>query len=414
MTRVLALSLALGAAITITLVSDSPSRAGPSGDESAASDPSTPATGPVSGKAGTSSRQTGPAAGGPAPRLARIATAIPSPTPSSFSFVGPSGQIYDPQATGTWQRRGLGGISADVQGAIRTPSGAIFAVGDHDPIYRYDKGIWHVHLLPNRGPAHAPGANSEPVLAIGRHVYAWQATGWSRLAGTRSRLTALWGHIHRRQLTVTVATESGKVLHITGSAQKTVRDSPGPRDPVVMFFGRDRDSLFALTRSGVLLEVGVKSIRRVELAPSAPGLSVHAGMVDRAGVLWVAGSLPRNSAAPAAAGGSPENPAKGSSRGAEPATELVLARLEDSSDSRHSRPRGRSLQVSVVKRFSHSEDSDRIRVIRERPDGMIIVATKNGAIHMRSGDGTWHNGKLIDRVAAPAPRPATSGPARAR
>lgn len=396
-----ALTLAVSLAVAMaggSFARAQPASSAPAGADAASSNPSTPGN---------------PATPSP---VTRVVTAIPGEKPDSLSLIGPSGQIYRHDGAGTWKRHGLGGVATDVDGAIRTPSGAIFVTGSDAPIYRLDgqrdRATWHVHRLPNRGPAHAPGPDSEPVLSIGRHIYTWKATGWTRLTGTRSRITALWGHAQRRQQTVTAATESGKVLRITASSQKVLRNAPGPSDPVVMFFGRHNLTLFAATRGGALLEVRARALRPVTLAPSARGLSVHTGMVDRDGILWVAGAAPRV-ATPGAPPGDP------------PVTELVLARLDPAPDPPSNRPRDRSqrrprnrstdsLRVSLVQRFADLDPGDRVTVIRELPDRMIVVVTKNGAIRMRSGDGTWHNGKLIDRVAVPASRPATSGPARAR
>jgi hypothetical protein len=105
-------------------------------------------------------------------------------------LVGPAGEVYEPDAPGTWKRRVGGGVAGDVTGAA-AGGGDLFAIGASTPLYRRRAGSWQAMRLGQRG-AVVLGTGPVPAVAIGRHVFLQSRAGWTRVGQAPLPVTALW------------------------------------------------------------------------------------------------------------------------------------------------------------------------------------------------------------------------------
>jgi hypothetical protein len=222
------------------------------------------------------------AAGAPErPAIAAVAGGEDDVTRSVL--VGPGGQVYEPAAPGTWQRRFGGGIAPVVAGAAMAGQ-ALFAHGAATPVFRLHGATWHAHPLPNRGPC-ALARGGAAALAIGRHVYTWRDNGWTRLASVPGVVTALWAATPARAHAVTAA---GDLWRVQGSATAAVPTPRGGDDPVTLLAGHGAGALYGVTRGGAVLRIGA----RATLVGSEPGLAgwtAQVAAVDASGALWALG-----------------------------------------------------------------------------------------------------------------------------
>ncbi|MCG8424946.1 MAG: hypothetical protein MJE77_44245 [Proteobacteria bacterium] len=361
------------------------------------------------------------------PDPAPVAAAVSSQNSTSLTFIGPSGQVYihegqwngslapaddrtpdrrpaaprrdesdrmadrpDDRRSGRsvgrlWQRQIPGGVAAEVIGAVRTPEGTIFVAGRRTPLFRLDSGVWHANPLPNRGRTIFSAPGGAPVLAVGRHIYVWQSAMWRRLASTRTRVTAVWAEIDRSGYRVVAATEAGKLMRIRGGSRQTIRHPLPVGDQVVALVGRAGKKTYAVARSGAVLELTSAAARLLAL-PSPAGFRVHAATVDSDGGLWLTGQ-------PLA------DPSRLETAGSASAAELVLVY-------------GNHKVLTPMARLTDIDSQDRITVIHVMADGVLVLATKNGEVRLRSRDGTWQNGKVSSWLPRPAPSGDMVGPAR--
>jgi hypothetical protein len=126
-------------------------------------------------------------------------------------LVGPSGEVYEPAAPGTWTRRSGGGIAADVLYAAAA-AGELFASGRSTPLYRRRAGVWQAVRLGQRGPV-VWGSGPTPSLAVGRHVFVLSRTGWTRVGQAPPAVTAVWATGEREVLIAA----SGALWRLRGS-----------------------------------------------------------------------------------------------------------------------------------------------------------------------------------------------------
>ncbi len=112
-------------------------------------------------------------------------------------LVGRSGELYHPVAPGRWQRRGAGGVSVELRGAVRAGprSDQVLAVADETPPFRFDAGAWRAEPLTNRGAAALSATGPLPLLVVGRHVYSLEA---GAVAAPRQRRPPGHGSVGRR------------------------------------------------------------------------------------------------------------------------------------------------------------------------------------------------------------------------
>jgi hypothetical protein len=135
----------------------------------------------------------------------------------SALLIGPSGEVYEPAAAATWNRRSGGGIASDVAGAA-LGAGDLYAVGRSTPLYRRRAGVWQALRLGQRGPV-LWGTGPTPSLAVGRHVFILGRGGWTRVGQAAMAVTSLW------------ATADRDVVLIAGGAPWRLRGSSFVRVP---------------------------------------------------------------------------------------------------------------------------------------------------------------------------------------
>jgi hypothetical protein len=223
------------------------------------------------------------AAAQPAPVIAAAVDGDDDVTRSVL--VGLAGQVYEPAAPGTWQRRFAGGIAPEVVGAARV-NGTLFAHGTDAPIFRLHDTVWHAQPLPNRGRA-TLGRGGAGALGLGRHVYTWRDGVWTRLATIQGTITAVWAANPTR---AHVATAQGALWRIQGSAATALPEPVTAADPVVLLAGQPR-ALYGITRGGAVLRIG----DRATLVGKAPELArwiPQVAATDASGALWALGWIP--------------------------------------------------------------------------------------------------------------------------
>ncbi|MCE9573575.1 MAG: hypothetical protein K8W52_10500, partial [Deltaproteobacteria bacterium] len=111
-------------------------------------------------------------------------------------LVGPSGQVFEPSATG-WHRPTAGGTAAAIAHVARQ-GGTLYALAATVPPFRWQGGAWHAVPLKGkrRGDA-VPGSGPAPALAYGRAIVVATATGWLEVSGAPAAPTALWAASER-------------------------------------------------------------------------------------------------------------------------------------------------------------------------------------------------------------------------
>ncbi|HWN67535.1 MAG TPA: hypothetical protein VNM90_07835 [Haliangium sp.] len=356
----------------------------------------TAAAQPASGAdAAHAARTTQPSPGAGRPLIAAAAGGDDDVTRSVL--VGPGGQVYEPATPGTWQRRFGGGIGPSVVGATFAGQATLFAHGEAAPLFRLEGTVWHAQPLPNRGPC-ALGRGPVAALAIGRHVYTWRDSGWTRLGSVAGVVTAVWAATPTRAY---AATAQGGLWRLQGGAATAVpTPARAENDPVVLLTGPARAPLHGVTRGGAVLRIGER-ITLVGADPALAGWVAQVAAVDASGALWALGWIPASAGAPAQA---------------------VLARTQGN-------------MLKVMETLAGLAPGERfIALLLDRAGG-VLWATESGILRYRPGraasapagnadaggaaapDSTgtgWRDGQILDELPRSSPAFPGRGPARAR
>lgn len=327
----------------------------------------------------------------PAPSLGRPAIAAAAGGEHDVArsvLVGPGGQVYEPAAPGTWQRRFGGGIAPVVLGATMAGQ-ALFAHGETAPLFRLDGTAWQAHPLPNRGPC-LLGRGAVAAAAVGRHVYTWRDSGWTRLGSVQGVVTALWAESATR---AHAATAQGGLWRVTtqGTGATAVPTPQRADDPIVLLTGHTRAQLYGVTRSGAVLSIRE---RATLVGPEAGANAALAGWVaqvaaaDVSGTLWALGWLPTSGQA-------------------------VLARTQGN-------------VLIAVETMTGLVPGDRFVALQVDHRGGMLWATESGTVryrpaldpsaaaHPEPARTGWQDGQVLGELpSAPAAFPGR-GPARAR
>lgn len=312
-------------------------------------------------------------------------------------LVGPGGQVYEPEAPGTWQRRAAGGIGPEVVGAVRAGQ-TLFAHGTGTPVFRRQDAVWHAHPLPNRGRC-ATGTGNAPALAIARYVYTWpgaetgaagsaaQGRGWTRLATLTGAATAVWAQTPTRAI---AATAQGMLWRIQGSAQAAIPHPLAAGDRVVVLTGVPR-SVYGLSQRGAVVRIRERRATLVDKAPALAGWVPQVMAVDAGGALWALGWVPASGDEPARA---------------------VLAR-------------GAGNTLLPVENIADLPPLDRFLVLRIDGRGGMLWSTQSGAVRYRPGapadqadpasaGAAWHAARVRGELSLPVPAFPGRGPALSR
>lgn len=328
----------------------------------------------------------GPAATGP-PEVAAAAA-----SPDGAVLVGPSGQVYHPGEPGTWTRKALGGVAADIRGALVTPDGRIFAAGPRTPLYRFAGGAWHAHPLTNRGSVVVARGRSAPALAVGRHVYLWIHGSWKRMAHAPGEITALWAASPGR---VYAATRNGELARLQSGRWSPIRHPLAPGDEVSLLVSAPHGPVYAIAMSGAVLAVSPTRAQLVPRADELASFEPHAAAVDASGTLWIAGLVP----APPTSPDAPAPPA--SSTAPAPLPRAILAHVRDG-------------RLRTVEPLPWVSPADRVTAIVSQGPGELLIATRRGVLRYRDTRGGWKSGTIGTAQAPRSPAGASAGPARTR
>ncbi len=312
-----------------------------------------------------------PAQADRARREVQVVAVVPSAggATASARLIGSSGQIYEPTDGATWRRKVAGGVAGDVTGAVADSRGILYAVADEAPIFRFERGTWNAHPLPNRGSTVLASHGGIPALAIGRHVYTLRGTRWVRWMAAPGRIVALWGSSTHR---VYVADADGKLAVGDGRKWHTVSHALARDDRIVAMAGVPGKELYAIAASGAILSVGSTQAPPVTAGPNLQGFRPALACPDlrpgMSGVLLL-GEIPGPEAAP----------------------KTVLVRAAG----------GSLTQLEVL---PGPAPGDRFAAIYAGPDGELLLVSRRGELRLRAADGTWREGRVSGEVPESATR----------
>jgi hypothetical protein len=321
-------------------------------------------------------------AGDPASYPVEVVAAIPPPGSagaSSAILLGRSGQLYHPVAPGRWQRRTVGGVAVDLGGAVRAAGEELLAVGTHTPVFRFQGGAWRAEPMSNRGQAALTATGPLPVLAVGRHVYTLESGAWVRRASASKRVSAAWSDGPRA---LVVATADGALARWNGRRFTPVRTPLASGDAIVGLVGASASALYGRGQSGAWIRIDRGGAAALTLDRDLAGFEEHTYGLGPDGRLWLAGTLP-----------APD----GTRRAA-----IIRA------------DKDRVVRGSDLPPLA---PGDRLVVVMgHAPSGEVLVATRAGAVRVRSRKGIWSEGSASSALPAP-PAPTArrgGGPARTR
>ncbi len=313
---------------------------------------------------------------GATPASAEIACILHKPGNKieNLVFVGNSGQIYQPLEgpPHQWQRTSLGGVAATIRGAVQD-RGQVFVVGRRAPIFRNIAGIWHTHPLANRGTTTASNGGASFVAAVGRHLYSLRKNNWVRIGSTLRSVSAVWASnktklylaMYPARKPKTKADHFGIIRRYQGHKWAQFKHPMVAKEYVTDLFGVPGKQVLAITSNRRVLNIGAgnrKTATVMRAAQSLKGMKIHA----RGSWQGVAVMAVQTAAGP----------------------KLVTAK-------------GKTLQPLLD--LPPLASNDRISVLYEDPSGALLVATWNGAIHIRNGD-TWNQGVVHPEVPKTALR----------
>lgn len=327
---------------------------------------------------------TAPARANPAQDDLHVVAAVPVPDGATAAtrLIGSSGQIYEPTDGTIWRRKVAGGVAADVTGAVADGPGILYAVADEAPIFRFARGSWHAHPLPNRGSTVLSPYGGIPTLGISRHVYTLRGARWVRWLAAPGRIAALWGSSTHR---VYVADRDGKLYVGDGRKWRAVPHGLARDDRIVAMTGIPGKELYAIAASGAILEVGSTNAPAVSVGPELQGFRPALACPDlrpgMSGVLLL---------------GTKPAPEPGPDAGPAAAPSTVLARAAG----------GKLTQLEVL---SGPAPGDRFTAIYAGRDGELLLASLRGEVRLRATDGSWREG----RVSGEVPEGATGSHAEA-
>ncbi|HUQ02885.1 MAG TPA: hypothetical protein VM261_10340 [Kofleriaceae bacterium] len=272
--------------------------------------------------------------------------------------VGPSGQVYEPDGSGTWTRKSEGGVAADVRGAVVAGS-ALVVAGKSAPLYRRDPTGWIAMRLGERGKS-VIGSGPRPAIAIGKNVFVWAGSSWKRVGRTTANIAALWAASETK---IVVATDAGLVRFAGGGF------APVPAAPVVAGLGSGGPTSWAVTADAGAYEVATRRIHRPTVGGAPMAVALVATSSDST---WAFGSTPAG---------------------------IALARF-------HKGAWSEAIAPPVA------ADDSALALVADT-SGALLVVTRGGLLHLLpAGAGaTWSTGTRAEALPPATPGP---GPARGR
>ncbi len=297
------------------------------------------------------------AAGVASARADVLAAIVPSGDDVRRSIaVGPSGQVWEPDGTGTWTRRAEGGVAADVRGAALAGN-ALVVGGKSVPLYRKESAGWIAMRLGERGRT-TVGTGPRASIAIGKTIFVWNGATWKRVGRTLGNVGALWAASETK---VVVATDTGVARYAAGGF--TVVTGA----PEVAAFGTGGPAPWATTTDGAAYEVTTRRVHR----PTVAGEPMMVELVAvSAGTTWALGRT---------------------------TTGIGLGRF-------HKGAWTEAIPPPIA-------DDDAALAMAADASGALLVATRGGALHVLPDGGSWTAGTRAEALPAATPGP---GPARGR
>jgi hypothetical protein len=290
-------------------------------------------------------------------------------------LVGQSGQLYRPRPGGGWGRDEAGGVASDVVGAARRKDGTIFVIAaGRAPVYAFVGGSWQRYSVGERRPAVANTRSGTAVMAIGRQILRFDGQRWVRTGTAPGRLRAIWLGGNRAY----VITEAGQLLRSNGRSWAPIAHKLADGDQLAWLVGVAGQLLVGITDAGHLVRVGAKSAELIKLPAELQGTTITAGGEGHKGEVILVGH-------------------RQTATGRE---QVALA--------------VRTRQVRLVDHLPALRDGDRYSLVAMDSKGALLVASYDGQVHIRGGEGTWRQEPLTTEVARAAANPAAAKPARTR
>ena len=294
-------------------------------------------------------------------------------------LVGRSGQLYAPGADRVWRRKGAGGVALDVRAALRIPTsasaGAVIAIGDQAPAFRFTGTAWKADLVGNRGSMSLSRGGGVPALAVSRHVYTLEKDAWVRRTSAAKVVTAVWA---ASATAILIATSDGALARWDGKRLTPVKTGLPATDPIALLLGVQPRQVFARSKSGRWIRIAGASAAAVSIARELDGFEEHAAAIGSDGALLLAGTV-------GAAGGGKKS---------------VLARAQQN-------------RVAPWQDLAALADGDRFAAVFAS-GGELTVASRGGAVQVRAAAGSWSAGRVAGDLPPLPSRRRRAGPARSR
>jgi hypothetical protein len=292
-------------------------------------------------------------------------------------LVGSAGQLYRPSGSDQWRREAIGGVAIDLRQTIAS-SDTIYAVAEHTPMFRHRRGSWHVSPLPNRGSIVMGVGGGVPSLAIGKHVYLLRKQKWVRQNSAKRDITALWAASTKR---VYVGTASGEIKRLNGRRWNDVTAKLGSGDRVVSLLGIAGKQLLAITRDGLVLEVGATTAKPLVAPANLTGFDIRL-------------SCPGN---------------------VHGAALLLAATQSSAGDQRLVLIAADAGKLTLVDDVDPAREGDEFTILATDSSGAILLASRRGEVRLRDPSGQWRGGVVVATPPTPTHKPtAGSQPAPLR
>ena len=331
----------------------------------------------------------------------RVVAAIEGNSIAEAVLVGPSGQLYQPSGTGTWQRTTAGGVAADVSAVLNPAAGQLFVVSSRSPLYRLTDGSWNAVRLARRGRTRAAHGGGAAVLVVGRDVHLWREGAWASVAHARGDVSAVFASSESR---VYAALRRGAIDRWSGGSWTRIALPGGSFLGDGRFAGRPGEKLFLLSDTGAILDILSSRATLVTQPADLQGFSAHVGAVDSTGGLWVAGVQAPILAPEQPAGGAPPETAPAAAAQAPAPRALLL----------HRPGRGKHPPLALVEALTMVAPGDLITLLICDDTGAVLLATDAGQVHLRAPSGTWSAARMSTDLPAKQFRSESVRPARTR
>ncbi len=285
---------------------------------------------------------------------------------SQLTLVGQSGQLFEPTADG-WQRVAAGGVAGDVDGTARGKDGTIYVIGGRAPVYAWKDGAWQVHSLGPRYASRSHTLTGEPIIVVGRQLFAFDGDRFKRFGRVPSRVDVVWASDKSK---IYIANDLGVLQRGNGRTWSAISHPLVAPEVIDRMVGVPGRALYAISDAGTILSVGTADAKPLAVPAALQGWAITAACADRRHVYLV-----------------------GRATNADGTARQVVASVA-------------AATITVEGDAPALADGDRYSLCVADASGELLVGSWRGRVHVRAGDkSAWTERKV---VTAPPPAPMTA------